>query len=73
MRMNSSPESEELPGVTMEQDRRIGERFFTGGATRPVFEDADGRQYVLDGDGEAVYGIWLPSADEPLEVINGPV
>ena len=32
-----------------EQPRQLGERFFTDSATRPVFEDADGRQYVADG------------------------
>ena len=36
-----------------DQLRQLGERRFTVGTTRPVFEDADGRQYVED-DGERV-------------------
>jgi hypothetical protein len=31
-----------------------------------VYEDAEGRQYVLDGNGERVYGQWLWPADEPM-------
>jgi hypothetical protein len=27
--------------------------------TRPVYRDDTGRQYVLDDDGEPVYGVWL--------------
>ena len=34
---------------------------------RDVFLDADGRQYVLDDDGQAVYGVWV-LIDEPLIV-----
>jgi hypothetical protein len=40
-------------------DRAIGRRLFTDGIQRDVYEDADGRQYVIDGDGERVYGQWL--------------
>jgi hypothetical protein len=40
---------------------------FTDGAGRDVYEDADGRQYVLDG-AQWVYGVWLPPADEPVVV-----
>jgi hypothetical protein len=39
----------------------------TDGTTRPVFEAADGRQYVEDG-GERVIGIWLPPADGTADV-----
>ena len=31
--------------------RQVGERLFTDGITRPMFEDADGRQYVEDDQG----------------------
>jgi hypothetical protein len=34
---------------------------FTDGVRRPVIEEPSGRQYVLDGDGEPVYGIWAPA------------
>ncbi len=36
---------------------------FTDGAVREVFEEADGRQYVMDGR-ERVYGLWVVP-DEP--------
>src|SRR5207244_1712994 len=52
------------------QPRRIGERLFTDGITRPVFEDADGRQFV-DDDGQRVYGVWLVPADEPA-IVDAP-
>jgi hypothetical protein len=45
-------------------ERIIGEREFTDGVTRPVFEDDEGQQYVLDDDAVAVCGLWL-GADEP--------
>ena len=38
---------------------------FVDGVPRPVFLNADGRQYVLDDDGQAVYGVWV-LIDEPL-------
>jgi hypothetical protein len=31
-----------------------------------VFEERQGRQYVLDEADERMYGQWLPPADEPL-------
>ena len=49
---------------------------FTDGSTRPVFRDqADGRQYVPDDDGQPSYGTWIypdqdqaavPEADVPF-------
>jgi hypothetical protein len=45
-----------------DQPRQLGERHFPDGTTRPVFEAADGRQYIED-DGEHVYGTSLPPAD----------
>ena len=47
-------------------NRVTGRRLFTGGGERDVYEDAEGRQYVLDGNGERVYGQWLWPADEPM-------
>jgi hypothetical protein len=46
-------------------------RPFTDGLERDVYEDDEGRQYVLDGDGERVYGQWLWPADEPYVVTAG--
>jgi hypothetical protein len=45
--------------------RKIGHTPFTDGVAREVFEDCDGRQYILDDTDERVYGQWLPLADEP--------
>jgi hypothetical protein len=39
---------------------------FVGGVTRPVYEDADGRQWVVGYDGEPAYGVWLRPPDEPV-------
>jgi hypothetical protein len=52
----------------MKPDRAIGSRTFTDSAERVVYEDAEGRQYVIGYDGESVYGQWLPPADEPVTV-----
>jgi hypothetical protein len=35
---------------------------------RLVYEDAEGRQYVLGDDGTKVPGVWLLPADEPTTV-----
>ena len=50
--------------------RIIGRVSFVDGATRDVYEDADGRQWVVGNDGERVYGAWLLPADEPLVVAH---
>jgi hypothetical protein len=47
------------------EHRPIAELHFTDGVVRPVFEDADGGQYVVDTGGERVKGVWI-LADEPL-------
>jgi hypothetical protein len=47
-------------------DRLIGYRLFADSANRPIFEQADGRQYVLlDEEGTKEYGVWLIREDEP--------
>ena len=48
--------------------RVVGRVPFVDGATRDVYEDADGRQWVAGHDGERVYGVWLMPADEPVVV-----
>jgi len=46
-------------------DPIIGYRLFLDGTRRPIFEQLDGRQYVLDDDDERVYGVWtLCMADQ---------
>jgi hypothetical protein len=46
--------------------RAVGRVPFTDGAEREVHEDADGRQWVVGYDGEPVFGVWLPPAEEPV-------
>ena len=49
---------------------QLGERHFTDGTTCPVYRSGNRRQYVLDDDGEPVYGVWLHPDEyrEPIEV-----
>jgi hypothetical protein len=55
-------------------DRIIGEVDFVDGSRRLVYEGPDGRQYVLDDEGELVHGVWVMPAEEvvPDLLINGP-
>ena len=48
----------------MTTQRPIGSVRFIDGSERTVYLDADGRQYVLDGD-EAVFGVWILTDDCP--------
>ena len=48
--------------------RVVGRVPFADGVTREVYEDTDGRQWVIGYDRERVYGVWLPLADEPVVV-----
>jgi hypothetical protein len=48
-------------------EKAIGSILFTDGIARPALLDVDGRQYVLDNDGNPVYGSWI-YFDEPLIV-----
>jgi hypothetical protein len=52
-------------------DPVIARVHFVDGAERLVFEGLDGRQYVLDDDGEPAYGIWYipPDGGTDLPVI----
>jgi hypothetical protein len=44
---------------------------FIDGCMRDVFFDADGRQFVLDDNGEPMYGVWI-YIDEP-EIVAAAV
>jgi hypothetical protein len=45
-------------------DPIVAYRVFTDGTTRPVYEDWHGKQYVVDEDGNRVYGVWfIPESD----------
>ncbi len=51
-------------------DPIISYKLFDDGSIRPVFEQRDGRQYVLDDDAERVYGSWiLPDDGIDLPII----
>jgi hypothetical protein len=54
----------------MNDPRPIGETLFIDQTMRTIFEDADGRQFVVDGEGEFIYGVWL-YVDEPIIVPTG--
>jgi hypothetical protein len=54
------------------QGRPVGRVLFTDSIDRDVYEDAEGRQYVVDLNGERVYGQWLPPADEPTVIGQFP-
>jgi hypothetical protein len=58
-------------------DQLIGYRVFTDRANRPIFQQADGRQYVLlDEEGTKEYGVWQlpePELDRPIVVPGGRV
>jgi hypothetical protein len=53
----------------------IGYRRFTDGITGPVFLDQDGREFVIDGDGQRIHGVWLEprrakrEVDDPVPII----
>jgi hypothetical protein len=51
-------------------DQVIGEVLFVDGVTRPVYQQRDGRQYVLGEGRQPVYGVWiLLEEDEPLPTV----
>jgi hypothetical protein len=61
---------EQVEGVMTDatDPRAVGRVPFTGGTERDVYEDADGRQWIVGNDGERVCGVWVMPADEPLLV-----
>jgi hypothetical protein len=54
------------------EPRIIGRVPFTDGVTRDGFEDKNGRQWVVDDDGEPAFGLWLPPAEESVVVEVAP-
>jgi hypothetical protein len=58
----------------MVMDRHVATIWFIDGVWRPVYEGAAGRQYVINGDGEKVYGVWFipPSEPSPTVIIDAP-
>lgn len=45
-------------------DSIIAYIWFADGVKRPVYQSADGRQYVVDDEGEKVYGVWYIPPEE---------
>jgi hypothetical protein len=45
-------------------ERVIGIRRFVDGSQRVVYQEPDGRQFVLDDDLEPVYGVWILQDEE---------
>jgi hypothetical protein len=68
----SSRSSEASLIVTM-HDPIVCRTLFLGEIWRDVYEQPDGRQYVLDEDDEPVYGVWYIPQEmpEPDAVVNG--
>lgn len=54
----------------MAKRRRLGTVPFPDGVECEVFLDEDGRQFVLDGEGDRVYGAGV-FVDEPVNVVCG--
>ena len=54
------------------KDPIIGYCDFLDGWRRPVYLAEDGRQYVIDGDGQKVYGVWFIPPDDtaPTVIVN---
>jgi hypothetical protein len=50
-------------------EKPIGSIPFTDGIARPTFLDAGDRQYILDDEGQPVYGVWV-YIDEPEILIR---
>jgi hypothetical protein len=47
-------------------DTLIGKARFVDGSRRDVFQQPDGRQYVLDDAGELVHGVWIIPEEETV-------
>ncbi len=52
--------------------RAIARVPFVDGVTRDVFEDAGGRQFVLDDGGDPQYGVWILSRGIDDDLDDGP-
>jgi len=53
-------------------DKHVATIRFTDGEWRPIYEEVGGHQYVINGDGEKVYGVWFipPSEPSPTVIVN---
>jgi hypothetical protein len=57
-----------------DMDEYVATIQFSDGVWHPVYEEGDGRQYVIDDDGEKVYGVWFipPGEPSPTVIVNAP-
>jgi hypothetical protein len=46
-------------------EQHVADVEFTDGVWRAVYQQPDGRQYVIDGGGEPVFSVWFIPPDEP--------
>ena len=53
----------------MKNDPIIGRAPFTDGCERAVYEWSDGRQYVLDGAGLRVFGVWVVHEESDVPIM----
>jgi hypothetical protein len=57
-------------------DTLIGKIRIVDGSCREVFQQPDGRQYVLDDAGDPVHGVWIIPEEEsvwPAAVVDAQV
>jgi hypothetical protein len=62
-----------VEGVKTMSSQLISFRYIVNGPRRPIYEDAEG-QYVLNDDGERLYGLFFFSeecCDLPV-IVDGP-
>jgi hypothetical protein len=48
----------------MNDAKPVAQVEFTEGEPRPVFEAMDGRQFIVDDDGNKIYGVWFIPREE---------
>jgi hypothetical protein len=55
-------------------DTHVADVDFVDGVRRQVYQDRQGRQYVIDETGEPVYGVWFipPDEPQPCHIADGP-
>jgi hypothetical protein len=51
------------------RDEIIARTLFTDGTWRNVYEQPDGRQYVIDDNAEQVFGAWYIPPEVPLPIV----
>ena len=65
------PGAGRVAGPGSEHGRSQADQGTIDGVFRPVFQDGN-KQYVIDGDGHVVYGVWLKEEMAPEPFIVEP-